>query len=320
MRLLSDLWQTVNNSRLLCCLSVGGSCATLDNKLTSPGPQPVPLSSTVVSKLARRGEVVCRVTCLSGDQAAIGANKPTACQADSDAEVSGNLQTQLATHLKDALSSEQPFVPAKCIIRFPGFRVVPRCTAADISPGLHLAILLLTDDSDDCEADYQLNSECASVCYNSTSALCSYAPVCGTNLLSWLGEPVPVFPESGFRRSTVLGFGGFGRVWLTESAALGSSVGLKKMRRSARDCTHLLAEEICAHFSLRHPNIVACHGAVVDTEGHLVGVVLESMEGGSLASLLRRTMCCSGAGRGQGHTQLLGSRAVPTCMRDLVGD
>ncbi|KAK9806872.1 hypothetical protein WJX72_005655 [[Myrmecia] bisecta] len=99
--------------------------------------------------------------------------------------------------------------------------------------------------------------------------------------------PVAVDPSS-FKRSVCLGTGGFGRVWQAECQDLAGDVALKMLRRKASDCTELLADEMGAHYSLRHPNIVTCLGAVVNTDGHLVGVALENMQGGSLASLMRQ--------------------------------
>ncbi|KAK9806811.1 hypothetical protein WJX72_003566 [[Myrmecia] bisecta] len=208
------------------------------------------------------------------------------CQADCDMGCSGGLDSQPAACALDALAPEQPSVAAKRAGSFPGFRVAPACMPADpLSPG-HAVPCLHAPITNASRLDSELSCISTSSRDGGASASCSYDPVCETSLRSWLGESVDAIPESAFQPSLYLGHGAFGRVWLADCPALGCSAAVKKMRRSAWGSIGLLADEICAQYSLRHPNIVACL-AVVDSQGQLVGMALENMAGGSLALLLR---------------------------------
>ncbi|KAK9807027.1 hypothetical protein WJX72_011053 [[Myrmecia] bisecta] len=323
MGVLLSLPQKVANSQSLSG-SFGGACRTTidDDSSTSSGLLALCLESTLKSKLAGEAGLVPQDDCSSDDGqstipahhqpptpsssslpsagpfCASGATKgpkdiassPPSGPAPSSPVLaclanSGDHETQQAAHTAGACDSVQPPAPAK---PSNSFQCTPERSPADASSLPQAALQIYTPDSSACATDSHLSSTYPSSLEDTMSASRSHAPVCGTSLRSWTNESVTVFPESALQRSICLGCGSFGRIWQAECLGVAGSVAVKMLRRGASDCTESLVAEICAHFSLRHPNIVSCLGAVVDTHGNLVGVALEHMQGGSLASLLRQ--------------------------------
>jgi len=86
-----------------------------------------------------------------------------------------------------------------------------------------------------------------------------------------------------YRLERLLGEGGQGRTWLAEDETLGRRVVVKLLHPGATDV--IAMREARAIASVRHPNVVTLYD--VERAGDRVVLVMEHMEGGSLAERVR---------------------------------